>query len=377
MVVHIPTWEDSSRVFENPFDTLWWFGERYHKKYGQKWPMEGQTPPEGYVYPSMEGIKLACVLAVVLTIARFTFERLIAEPIGRWFGLKHKLGGTPAGPNAKLEALIMKTKKPTSEQIAAAAKDADMEIREVEVWIRRKQRELMPSKLNKFKETLWRLCVYTFAYTYGMSVLWQEDFFWNTQLCWVGFPDLTWAIKKSLYYYYLLEGSFYLSLMVSQFMDTKRKDFWEMFIHHIATLSLIGGSWFGGCYKVGAIVMATHDISDVFLEAAKTSIYIKKNFWSNIFFGLFTITFFASRLVYLPFKVVFCSLVEGSAAVHNWPVHILYNSFLIVLQILHIYWFTFIVKLLIKIAAGSDVEKDDRSEDDTPPSSSAEEKKQN
>ena len=28
------------------------------------------------------------------------------------------------GPNAKLEALIMKTKKPTSEQIAAAAKDA-------------------------------------------------------------------------------------------------------------------------------------------------------------------------------------------------------------------------------------------------------------
>ena len=38
--------------------------------------MEGQTPPEGYVYPSIDGIKIACLLAVVLTIARFTFERL-------------------------------------------------------------------------------------------------------------------------------------------------------------------------------------------------------------------------------------------------------------------------------------------------------------
>ena len=39
--------------------------------------MEGKTAPEGYVYPSMEGIKMACVLAIVLTIARFTFERLV------------------------------------------------------------------------------------------------------------------------------------------------------------------------------------------------------------------------------------------------------------------------------------------------------------
>ncbi|XP_063693358.1 ceramide synthase 6-like [Bolinopsis microptera] len=336
--------------------------------------MEGQTPPEGYVYPSMKEVRIAIVLAVVLTICRFTFERLIAEPIGRWFGLRHKLGGTPAGPNAKLEAMIEKNKKPTSEQIVAAAQDADMEIRTVEIWVRRKQRELMPSKLNKFKEALWRLFFYTTAFSYGVSVLWPEEFLWNTQLCWVGFPDLTWAVKKSLYYYYLLEGSFYLSLMVSQFMDTKRKDFWEMFLHHIATLALIGGSWFGGAYKVGAIVMATHDVSDVFLEAAKASIYVKKHFWSNLFFGCFTVTFFSSRLVMLPYKVIHCAIVEANAAIYNWPVHFLYGSFLITLQILHIYWFTFIIKLLIKIAGGSgDVNKDDRSEDETPSTSTSEE----
>ena len=34
---------------------------------------------------------------------------------------------------------------------------ADMEIRTAEIWVRRKQRELMPSKLNKFKEALWVL----------------------------------------------------------------------------------------------------------------------------------------------------------------------------------------------------------------------------
>jgi hypothetical protein len=43
--------------------------------------MEGRTPPEGYVYPSMEGIKMACILAVVLTIARFIFERFVSSTL--------------------------------------------------------------------------------------------------------------------------------------------------------------------------------------------------------------------------------------------------------------------------------------------------------
>jgi len=37
--------------------------------------------------------------------------------------------------------------------------------------------------------------------------------------------------------------AFYWSLSISQFFDVKRKDFVEMFIHHITTIALLAFSW--------------------------------------------------------------------------------------------------------------------------------------
>jgi ceramide synthetase len=33
------------------------------------------------------------------------------------------------------------------------------------------------------------------------------------------------------------------SLVITQFFDVRRKDFWEMFIHHLTTIALMGFSW--------------------------------------------------------------------------------------------------------------------------------------
>ena len=41
----------------------------------------------------------------------------------------------------------------------------------------------------------------------------------------------------------MLEMAFYWSLFFTQFSDVKRKDFTEMFIHHLATLALLTLSW--------------------------------------------------------------------------------------------------------------------------------------
>ena len=35
----------------------------------------------------------------------------------------------------------------------------------------------------------------------------------------------------------MLQMAFYWSLLVTQFTDVKRKDFWEMFIHHMTTIA--------------------------------------------------------------------------------------------------------------------------------------------
>lgn len=54
----------------------------------------------------------------------------------------------------------------------------------------------------------------------------------------------------------MIELGFYISLMFSQFMDVKRKDFWEMFVHHIVTILLLTLSWTCNLTRIGTLVSA-------------------------------------------------------------------------------------------------------------------------
>ena len=51
------------------------------------------------------------------------------------------------------------------------------------------------------------------------------------------------VVDRDVWWYYMIELSFYWALCFSQFYDVKRKDFWEMFIHHITTIALMAFSW--------------------------------------------------------------------------------------------------------------------------------------
>ena len=71
----------------------------------------------------------------------------------------------------------------------------------------------------------------------------------------------------------MLEMAFYWSLLVTQFTDVKRKDFWEMFIHHIATLALLTLSWSNQMHRMGSLVLMVHDLADHWMELAKLCKY--------------------------------------------------------------------------------------------------------
>lgn len=73
----------------------------------------------------------------------------------------------------------------------------------------------------------------------------------------------------------MISMAFYWSLTVTQFIDVKRKDFWQMFIHHMVTLLLMSLSWVCNLHRVGSLVLVVHDCADIFLEV-NISIYI---FW--------------------------------------------------------------------------------------------------
>ena len=64
----------------------------------------------------------------------------------------------------------------------------------------------------------------------------------------------------------MIELAFYWSLLFSQFIDVKRKDFWQMFLHHIATISLLSFSYIVNFVRVGSLVLVVHDCADYWLE---------------------------------------------------------------------------------------------------------------
>ena len=83
------------------------------------------------------------------------------------------------------------------------------------------------------------------------------------------------------------ELSFYWGLLITQFFDVKRKDFWMMFVHHAVTIFLMSFSWTCNFYKVGTLVLIIHDVADIFLESAKLFKYggakkVKDTTFSNL-----------------------------------------------------------------------------------------------
>ena len=50
--------------------------------------------------------------------------------------------------------------------------------------------------------------------------------------------------RKKIYYYYMLELSYYWYSLVAMFYEPRMKDFWQMFFHHLCTLLLITFSYY-------------------------------------------------------------------------------------------------------------------------------------
>lgn len=138
--------------------------------------------------------------------------------------------------------------------------------------------------------------------------------------------------------------AFYWSLIVTQFFDVKRKDFWQMFLHHILTLILLSLSWVCNLHRVGSLVLAVHDCADIFLEAAKITKYANYQKLCDAIFALLTIVWIVTRLGFYP-RIIYSSSVEAPQILPMFPAYYIFNSLLIMLLLLHILWTYMILKI--------------------------------
>ena len=239
--------------------------------------------------------------------------------------------------------------------------------RQIERWFRVRLAQDRPTTLEKFSETgfvanllddlngtiqffclnlSWRWLYYSFAFAFGMYSLWDKPWLWDMRECWWHYPYHSY--DNDVWWYYMIEMTFYWSLCVSQFFDVKRKDFWEMFIHHVTTIALMAFSWTCNLTRVGTLVLAVHDVADVFLEAAKMFKYAEKQRVCDALFGTFTVTWIITRLGVYPTWILYSTTIQAPQLLEMFPAYYFFNLLLSILLVLHVIWTYFILKIVYK-----------------------------
>ncbi|CAL8148045.1 unnamed protein product [Orchesella dallaii] len=292
------------------------------------------------LYPIPAALCLICV--------RFIVEKTILIPWGQCLGLKKSHKTFASLPhNEELENAYRKSRSKLSyKEMEVLAKKTDMEVRQIERWIRRRLAKDKHTTLTKFSECGWRWICYTASFGVGLYVMWDKPWFWDINHCWYDFPHH--GVPDDVWWYYVFGAGFYLSLLITQAFDAKRKDFWQMFVHHLTTISLMGFSWVCNFIRIGTLILIIHDCADVFLEAAKMCKYAKYDKLGDVIFAVFTLLWIGTRLGVYPLYVLNSTLIEAPKIVPMFPAYYIFNSMLIILLVLHTFWTYYILKVAVK-----------------------------
>ena len=228
-------------------------------------------------------------------------------------------------------------------------------------------------KIVKFVEAIWRFIFYGYFCYIGIRTLLYPkaaEWIWDTSLHWKGWPLQAPDVTPEMKFYYNVQLACYLHQIM--WTEVSRSDAGQMILHHVATILLIFMSYLTQFTRIGTSILLVHDSADVFLESAKCFNYCKKGRpgakWPSIgcdsLFGIFAVVFFVSRLVIYPYKHVYSLVVEAPRALGGvWVGYYAYASLLITLQLLHIFWFYLVAKMVYKLVT-TGIEKDERSDDE-------------
>ena len=130
-------------------------------------------------------------------------------------------------------------------------------------------------------------------------------------------------------------------------IDDRDNDWREMFIHHVASMSLYPGFLFGNIIGVGVVLAWLHDIADIFVNITRLFNVLDLKVPTLAAYLVMVAVWAYTRLYILPFYIYKISVEL------NWPDHLSHFAplkwlelvFLMVMQLLHIYWFGLFMKI--------------------------------
>jgi len=167
-------------------------------------------------------------------------------------------------------------------------------------------------------------------------------------------------------FFYLCSLGFWTSCILFLGIETIRKDFIQMILHHFLTVALIVLSYIYNFHRFGLLVLILHDVVDVFLYTAKSLNYRGYQTGADICFAIFAFSFFVARLILYPIYCILpsfyamCRSYEGSDLILPLMLPIMLTG----LYGLQVQWWLMIWKMVLKSIPGGKVDKDCRSDEE-------------
>ncbi|KAF9917032.1 sphingosine N-acyltransferase lag1, partial [Linnemannia zychae] len=220
-------------------------------------------------------------------------------------------------------------------------------------------------------------------YVLRISPVWNSWSFWfKPDAIFEDYPET--SLPYVTLWYYYVQLAFWLQQIFVLHIEAPRKDFSALLAHHTVTLLLIIGSAIGNYWRAGNCVFVVMDIADIILAFSKSMKYLGvSNKICDVSFGTFMVTWIYTRhymyaYILHGFMVTAYQKIpyEVNPSEGKWfsrSIALIPITGLWVLQILMVYWFALILRILVKILKGHSAE-DDRSEDEAEPVQSDEKK---
>lgn len=124
---------------------------------------------------------------------------------------------------------------------------------------------------TRFAEQAWSVLCYSISFLGGLYIVLHSPYWGNTRELWAGYPQIE---NDGLFKaYYLVEMAFWIQQVFVLNIEARRKDFWQMFCHHIVTCTLIFMSYTYNVTAVGNVILCVMDFSDILLSVPSPSLF--------------------------------------------------------------------------------------------------------
>nr|GAT59919.1 predicted protein [Mycena chlorophos] len=237
-------------------------------------------------------------------------------------------------------------------------------------------------KLDRLGEQGYAVVYFLLSGLWGVRIMSQLPTWWyDTKYFWIGYPH--WDMTPELKRYYLMQMAYWCQqfIVLALRLEKPRKDYNELIAHHLVTLWLVGWSYLINLTLIGNAVYLSMDLPDAFLAFSKVLNYL--HFERAKVFSFLTFTGVWSYFRhYLNFVILWSVWYEYDLIPETskrwftpegvwlvWWMKFQVFVPLVLLQLLNLFWFYLIMRILIRTVVAretEDVRSDDEDDEDEP-----------